>query len=173
MFEQNKKNQLALDSLKFFKDQNKVLNYIEKNRIICFEINALSIDKPIIKLIEVIKKYLIGEKINLYEEIAYLNLKLEIKSKFNSEFSQKVILWILNNLKYGQVMSYCEIGKKINSKAYRAIGNILKNNPFPLIIPCHRVIRNNGEIGGFMGKNDKSWEQNIKKKLLTLEGLEL
>ncbi|MBY9007966.1 MAG: MGMT family protein [Candidatus Lokiarchaeota archaeon] len=102
-----------------------------------------------------------------------MNLEIPIYKKFKTRFSKNVIFWILNNLKYGEVISYSDIGRNINSKAYRAIGSILKNNPYPFIIPCHRVIKNNGTIGGFMGKSEESWETNLKKKILILEGLKL
>ena len=65
------------------------------------------------------------------------------------------------------------IGNKIGSKAYRAFGNACKSNPIPLIVPCHRVLKKNGELGGFMGKTDKEWETNLKKELLKLEGVDL
>ncbi|KKN24283.1 hypothetical protein LCGC14_0896510 [marine sediment metagenome] len=73
-------------------------------------------------------------------------------------------------LNRGEITTYSEIGNKIGSKAFRAIGNVLRGNPLPLIIPCHRVIKKNGGIGGFMGKSEQGWRQNLKKKLLEIEG---
>jgi len=65
----------------------------------------------------------------------------------------------------GQTRSYKWIAKKIGlPKSARAVGQALKINPYPLIIPCHRVIKENGALGGYMGKNTTR-----KEKLLNLE----
>jgi O-6-methylguanine DNA methyltransferase len=108
--------------------------------------------------------------VNLFENLKNLNIILNLDEKFPTEFSQKVIKALVN-FERGEITSYSELGRRIGSKAYRAIGNILRQNPLPLIIPCHRVIKKNGEIGGFMGESEKSWQQNIKKKLLEIEGM--
>ncbi|MCK4286394.1 MAG: MGMT family protein [Candidatus Lokiarchaeota archaeon] len=91
-----------------------------------------------------------------------------MKEKFPTAFSLSVINK-LANLNRGEITTYSEIGTMIGSKAYRAIGNVLRKNPLPLIIPCHRVIKRNGEIGGFMGESDESWQQNLKRNLLEIE----
>jgi methylated-DNA-[protein]-cysteine S-methyltransferase len=65
---------------------------------------------------------------------------------------------------YGNTISYKELAQKSgNERAYRAVGNACKYNPLPLVIPCHRVIKANGEIGDFAGG------KNLKKILLSLE----
>lgn len=65
----------------------------------------------------------------------------------------------------GETRSYqwvaCAIG---HPQAVRAVGQALKRNPFPLLIPCHRVIRRDGSLGGYAGKYDGK-----KEKLLRLE----
>jgi len=72
----------------------------------------------------------------------------------------------------GQVRSYKWIaGKCGRPKAYRAVGQILKNNPYPLIIPCHRVVTSGKKIGGYSGgiKNKKmliDLERQIRKFLI-------
>lgn len=121
------------------------------------------------QLEKLIKTYLKGQKVNLFEEITKLNVELNINGKFKSNFSQRVIEALLK-VKPGATTTYSDLGKKIQSKAFRAIGNVCKSNPIPLIIPCHRVLRKSGEIGGFMGKTDKTWETNIKRTLLRIEG---
>ena len=64
----------------------------------------------------------------------------------------------------GQVRSYAWIARRIgHSKAQRAVGQALKKNPFPLIIPCHRVIKSDGSIGGY------ALGEKVKKLLLDLE----
>ena len=64
----------------------------------------------------------------------------------------------------GKVSTYKELAKKINPKAYRAVGNALNKNK-SREVPCHRVIKSSGKIGGF-AKGTKT-----KIKLLKKEGI--
>ncbi|MEW6102106.1 MAG: methylated-DNA--[protein]-cysteine S-methyltransferase [Candidatus Omnitrophota bacterium] len=72
----------------------------------------------------------------------------------------------------GEVRTYKWIAKKAGKpKAYRAVGQIMKNNPYPLIIPCHRVVGSGGKLGGYSGgiKNKKillDLERQIKKLMI-------
>lgn len=52
----------------------------------------------------------------------------------------------------GRISTYKLIAEKMNSKAYRAVGQALKHNPNPPTIPCHRVVASSGNLGGFSGK---------------------
>ena len=64
----------------------------------------------------------------------------------------------------GCVRDYSWIARRIGSpRAVRAVGTALKNNPYPILIPCHRVVQSNGEIGGY------SRGREVKKKLIQLE----
>lgn len=72
----------------------------------------------------------------------------------------------------GETRSYSWIAKKIgHPKAARAVGSALKKNPFPLIIPCHRVVQTSGKLGGYScgGVKNKAMllrtEQYIAQKL--------
>jgi O-6-methylguanine DNA methyltransferase len=66
----------------------------------------------------------------------------------------------------GKTCSYGELGSLIGRpRAARAIGGALGRNPVPLIVPCHRVVRADGKIGGFSGGS--GW----KEKLLGFEGI--
>ena len=123
------------------------------------------------KVIELIKTYFSGKKINLYEKIQELGIDISIDKKFPSKFSKEVIHYLVENVNYGEFTTYSDIGNAINTKAYRAIGNVMQKNPLPLIIPCHRVIRKNGTIGGFMGEANDSWQKNLKLNLLKIEGI--
>lgn len=70
----------------------------------------------------------------------------------------------LAKIEKGQVTSYQDIAKKIgNPKAVRAVGSAVGANPVSLIIPCHRVLRKNGELGGYR------WGVEIKQKVLLVE----
>ncbi|MEM3395239.1 MAG: methylated-DNA--[protein]-cysteine S-methyltransferase [Nitrososphaerota archaeon] len=65
---------------------------------------------------------------------------------------------------YGETISYSELASRIGSpRASRAVGAALASNPTVIIVPCHRVIRKSGDLGGFSGK------LGIKRKLLVLE----
>lgn len=66
---------------------------------------------------------------------------------------------------FGQVSTYREVARKAgNPAAGRAAGNALGSNPIPVVVPCHRVLRTNGGLGGYAGGLDK------KELLLRLEG---
>lgn len=65
----------------------------------------------------------------------------------------------------GQTRSYQWIARKVGSpRAVRAVGQALRQNPFPLLIPCHRVIRKDGSLGAYAGRYDDK-----KKNLLRTE----
>ncbi|KFM14752.1 DNA-3-methyladenine glycosylase II protein [Marine Group I thaumarchaeote SCGC AAA799-O18] len=66
----------------------------------------------------------------------------------------------------GKITTYGDLAKAIGLKnGQRAIGLIMKNNPFPVIIPCHRVVKSNGEIGGY------TYGEKIKSNILSKEGI--
>ncbi len=65
----------------------------------------------------------------------------------------------------GETRSYQWVARKIGRpKAVRAVGQALRKNPYPLIIPCHRVVKSDGTPGGYAGKMDGQ-----KSKLLAIE----
>ncbi|MBD3164668.1 methylated-DNA--[protein]-cysteine S-methyltransferase [Candidatus Woesearchaeota archaeon] len=83
-------------------------------------------------------------------------------------FSQKV--WKLcSKIPEGRVTTYREIAKALNTKAYRAVGNALRNNPDSPFVPCHRVVKSSGEIGGYKGK----MHSKEKIRLLREEGIQI
>ncbi|MCK9432796.1 MAG: MGMT family protein [Candidatus Omnitrophica bacterium] len=66
-----------------------------------------------------------------------------------SDFTLKVYRAVLS-IPFGQVRSYKWVARKAGSPgACRAVGQILKRNPYPLIIPCHRVVNSNQKAGGY------------------------
>ncbi len=72
----------------------------------------------------------------------------------------------LSKIQFGKTYSYKDIAIKIKKpKAFRAVGNAIGKNPICIIIPCHRVISSNGNLGGFSAGLDK------KKYLLKIEKL--
>lgn len=81
------------------------------------------------------------------------------------EFQQRVLRETMR-IPRGRVTSYGELARAISAPgAARAVGTALARNPFPLVIPCHRVVRADGSIGRFGGGRE------MKKTLLRLEGV--
>ncbi|XP_075699255.1 methylated-DNA--protein-cysteine methyltransferase-like [Rhinoderma darwinii] len=76
-------------------------------------------------------------------------------------FQKNVLLTLLQNVMMGKTITYKELAELSgNSKAARAVGGAMRNNPVPLIIPCHRVICSDGKIGNYSGgkrNNVKLW----------------
>ncbi|MBN1386165.1 MGMT family protein [Candidatus Woesearchaeota archaeon] len=87
------------------------------------------------------------------------------------EFDEKVYK-ALRKVPRGKVTTYKELAKAIHSKAYRAVGGAMKRNPSAPEIPCHRVVRSDGSIGGFGGQT-KGRKINEKIALLRKEGVEV
>ncbi len=81
-------------------------------------------------------------------------------------FAKKVYKVVLS-IPLGEVRTYKWVAQKIGKPyATRAIGQILKRNPYPLFIPCHRVICSNGNIGGYaFGKKKKRILLDLEKKI--------
>ena len=68
----------------------------------------------------------------------------------------------------GMVTTYGELAKAVGLKnGQRAIGRIMNKNPYPVIVPCHRVIKSNGQIGGY------AWGEKIKTNMLSKEGMKI
>lgn len=71
----------------------------------------------------------------------------------------------LSVIGYGQTQTYTQVAQRVgNPKAVRAVGTACATNPLPLVVPCHRVLRTDGSLGGYLGGLEaKTW-------LLELEG---
>ena len=68
----------------------------------------------------------------------------------------------------GKVTTYGELAKAIGLKnGQRVIGRIMSKNPYPVIVPCHRVIKSDGKIGGY------AWGEKVKAKMLSNEGIKI
>ena len=94
------------------------------------------------------------------------------RSKLISGFSdfEKSVYSLVMKIPRGETRSYKWVAQRIGrSYSYRAVGNALHKNPHPGLIPCHRVIREDGSIGGFSSGPGKkkmllAKERAIKKK---------
>lgn len=80
-----------------------------------------------------------------------------------TEFQKRVYLELLQ-VPAGQTISYGELARRIGCGSAQAIGQALRRNPFAPEVPCHRVIRSDGNIGGYCGKT--SGEMTEKKRKL-------
>ena len=77
---------------------------------------------------------------------------------------QQQVYAVVRKIPKGEVLTYKEVAERVGEpKAYRAVGNILNKN-FDPSIPCHRVIRSDGKLGGYNRGGD------LKKEILIREG---
>jgi methylated-DNA-[protein]-cysteine S-methyltransferase len=87
-----------------------------------------------------------------------------IDRRLMGEFAKKV-LGATARVPFGSTSTYRDIAARIGTpRAARAVGNALGSNPVPIVVPCHRVLRTGGGLGGYGGGVDR------KELLLRLEG---
>ena len=92
---------------------------------------------------EQVAKYLSGR-------IDHWDLKVDLSAI--TPFQRRV-LEEARRVPRGQVSTYAEIARRIgNPKAVRAVGQALRNNPIPIVVPCHRIIASDGTLGGYGGR---------------------
>jgi methylated-DNA-[protein]-cysteine S-methyltransferase len=116
-----------------------------------------NIHPQIKSLLDFITRFLLGENVSFNLDVLDFDLC--------SDFQKKVLL-AEYNIPRGSVSTYSRIANHIGiPKAARAVGNALANNPFPLVIPCHRAVRSDGSLGGYQGG------LKMKKQLLEMEGI--
>ncbi len=88
-----------------------------------------------------------------------------------TEFEWKVLKATLE-IPIGETRTYKWIAQRIGSpKSSRAVGQALRKNPYPLIIPCHRVIKSDGSLGGYAGGPPDKKEILLKKEQDIAKGL--
>ena len=110
-------------------------------------------EKPLAEACRQLREYFAGDR-------REFNLPLKLDG---TEF-QVSVLRALQDIPYGETVSYGEIAKRIgHPKAVRAVGAANGRNPLPIVIPCHRVIGSTGDLTGFGGGLD------TKEALLRLE----
>jgi methylated-DNA-[protein]-cysteine S-methyltransferase len=85
-----------------------------------------------------------------------------------TEFRRRV--WTaLRSIPYGQTRTYGDVADQVECRAARAIGQANRNNPIPIVIPCHRVTASGG-IGGYSGDGPDGKKVDVKRWLLRHEG---
>ena len=68
----------------------------------------------------------------------------------------------------GRVTTYGDLAKAVGlENGQRVIGTIMKKNPFPVIVPCHRVVKSDGKIGGYV------YGERVKSQMLAKEGIKI
>ena len=105
---------------------------------------------------DILDRYFDGESVDFRE--------IPVKIEMGTDFQNSV--WdAIHQIPHGEVRSYKWIAEQIGRpKAVRAVGNATGSNPITIIIPCHRVIGSNGNLGGYGGGLER------KRQLLSLEG---
>ena len=97
-----------------------------------------------------------------------MKLNRPLNNDFRGTKFQKKVWNYLKTIRKGTVKSYKQVAIAINSpKSARAVANAVGKNPFAPKIPCHRVIRSDGSLGGYSGKGGVK----TKKLMLKREGI--
>ena len=146
-----------MENIISFKTSFGWINAIEKNNYITSVSFGKKKNKGSSKILknleQKLKDYFVGKKINFKFKIYLKGTNL-----------QKKILKELQKIPYGETNSYGAIAKKIKTSP-RYVGNVCGKNKHLLIIPCHRVIRSDGDLGGFSALGGIK----LKARLLKLE----
>lgn len=130
-----------------------------ENELVALSFNELEKEQAIFN-----NKVLIATKHELDEYFKGTLIKFTIPLNTKGTEFQLNVWKELKNIPFGETISYLSLSKKIgNEKAIRAVGTANGKNPIPIIIPCHRVIGNNGNLVGFSGGLER------KRWLLTHE----
>ena len=109
--------------------------------------------KELKKLKKILTNYFLGTNKKLQSNILMKGTKLQIK------------IWKeLQKIPFGKTKSYGDIAKKIKTSP-RYVGNVCGQNKHLLLVPCHRVVRSDGQLGGFSGLGGLK----LKQRLLNLE----
>jgi len=92
---------------------------------------------------------------------------VELDMSGNAPFSRKVYR-ALRRVPAGKTVTYAELAKSAGSPgAARAVGRAMAKNPFPIVVPCHRVLAASGKVGGFSAFGGAK----TKRRLLSCEGV--
>tara|TARA_B100001758_G_scaffold43117_1_gene34234 strand:- start:2386 stop:2838 length:453 start_codon:yes stop_codon:yes gene_type:complete len=135
--------------------ENRISTYLKNVESIKKEISNDKLDKCLSNSIKQISEYFTNRR-----KTFNINFHLTLPPFYNKVLNE------VRNIPYGEVRTYKEIANKVgNPNAYRAAGTANAKNMLPVIIPCHRVIGKDGDLGGYGGG------LKIKKYLLKMEGV--
>ncbi len=153
------------------------VGYSEKGKIIRIALPQKSEEDAIFEIAKYYPEFSVSDQYsetaemlcNIYHgrDVKFNLEMLDIgESTINTPFEIDVILEVAK-IPHGSVRTYKEIAKLLDSHAYRAVGTAIGKNPFPILIPCHRVIRSDGKIGDFRGGTP------MKVEILKNEGIKI
>jgi methylated-DNA-[protein]-cysteine S-methyltransferase len=138
--------EIMITNPKLSAEQRVAAKYFQSSISTCGKVNQLA---------EKIKNYCQGKN----EEFS-----LDIFDFSQIQKFRKDVYFTLFKTKRGETLSYGELASRSGyPRAARAVGTAMKNNPFPFVIPCHRVIKSDGSLGGFFGAEE------MKRKLIEME----
>lgn len=87
--------------------------------------------------------------------MAHQRTHFDLPLRFIGTPFEKKVWKAIADVSYGQCASYKDIAQKLSMKAYQAVGQACKKNPFPIIVGCHRIISTSGDIGGYAGGRER------------------
>ncbi len=137
----------------------KIKSMLLKNLPIPNQASSIEFDKTFFKTLQ--------EQITAYFEGACVNFSRDIPLALDGFSSFGIsVLTTCRDIGFGQTITYGRLAKKSGRPAAsRAVGSVLAKNPLPLIVPCHRIIRSDGKLGGFSAPGGVK----LKKRMLELE----
>jgi methylated-DNA-[protein]-cysteine S-methyltransferase len=110
----------------------------------------------------------LGEQVQSFLEGKAVSFKLDLMALETCSEFQRSVLLTERGIPRGWISTYGRIAKHLGvENGARAVGRALATNPFPIVIPCHRAVRSNGELGGYQGGLA------MKRTLLAFEGIEI
>jgi len=118
---------------------------------------VLSEKEQVRDALEKLRRYLSGKRVD------FRAIRLDMTSCTGFE---RAVYHAARKIPYGETVRYKDVADRIgHPRAYRAVGRALGKNPFPLVVPCHRVIGSDGGLCGFSGLGGLS----LKRRLLSME----
>ncbi|MFW5794383.1 MAG: methylated-DNA--[protein]-cysteine S-methyltransferase [Bacillota bacterium] len=132
--------------------------YSNNNKIITINLNSDTVEK------DLPDQAILEAKAQILEYFSGTRKTFDFPYELSGTKFFITVLKTMKKIPYKKTWSYTDLAiESGNEKAIRAVGTVCKNNPLPLIFPCHRVIKKTGEIGNFNGGIK------LKKFLLALE----
>ncbi len=107
-----------------------------------------------------------GEDVKFHLDYLDLDVDKSKQSSIKTPFERDVLLEVAK-IPYGKVRTYKHIAEELGTKGYRAVGTAVGKNPFPIIIPCHRVVKSDMRIGKYRGGSE------MKNEILKNEGIKI
>lgn len=118
------------------------------------------------KRLSSLRRQQLPEKIKeqFYEYFKGMRMDFEVPFLLSGSGFSKGVLLTLQKIPYGETRTYRWLAERVGSpRSARAVGQVLKRNPLPILLPCHRVIQSNGKLGGFLLGVE------VKRRLLEFE----